>query len=303
VIHSLNIVHLLLSALLLMAWIGKSQAVEPPLVDAHVHYKWSQEEVTSPEQAISILEANRVELAVVIGTPPEYALKLHRLAPQRILPLFGPYRPGGADWYTWQFRLELVDEARRALTSGPYRGIGELHLIGGFAARWERSPVLSGFLALAKEFDVPLLLHVEFATATPLLALCRGHPEAKLVLAHAGAPMPVSAVEEVLEACPKVWIELAARDPWRYVRNPIADEAGRLLPDWERLVLRYPDRFIVGSDAVWPVDQLDAWDQPDTGWQRLGDFLDFHRRWIGFLPTEAREQVGRRNARQVYLGE
>ena len=123
-----------------------------------------------------------------------------------------------------------------------------------------------------------------------------------MVLAHAGAPMPVSEVEKVLQACPRVWMELAARDQWRYVRNPIADQSGRLLPVWEQLVLKNPDRFLIGSDTVWPVEKLDSWDEPDSGWQRLGDFLGFHRRWMSFLPPEVQEQVRRRNARRVYLG-
>jgi hypothetical protein len=84
------------------------------------------------------------------------------------------------------------------------------------------------------------------------------------------------------------------------VRNPIADEEGRLLPDWESLVLSYPDRFLVGSDAVWPVEQLDAWDQADTGWERIGDFLDFHRRWASYLPPAVAAKVLRENALGVY---
>lgn len=273
-----------------------------PLVDAHVHYKWTQEEVTSPEQAISSLEKAGVELAVVIGTPAEKALRLHELAPQRIVPIFGPYRPGSQDWHAWQFRRELIEEARQALASGRYHGIGELHLIGGFAARWERSPVLKAFLALSKEFRVPLLLHVEFAAAKPMLSLCGRHPEATLVLAHAGAPMPAGAVGEILRRCPNVWMELAARDHWRYVRNPIVGDEGRLLPEWEKLVLEYPERFIVGSDTVWPVDRMGGWDEPDTGWERIGEFLDFHRRWLSFLPSEVADRVGRLNALALYRG-
>ncbi len=279
---------------------GFSASADQTLVDAHVHFKWTQEEVTSPEQAIEILQNAGVEMAVVIGTPADMALELKRLAPERIVTLFGPYAPRGANWQSWQFSRPLIEQARLGLASGDYQGIGELHLIGGFARRWDSSPVLQGFLDLAREFDVPLLLHVEFANARPMLDLCRANPAVKLVLAHAGAPMKTDQVEQVLKACPRVWMELAARDAWRYVRSSIVDDAGRLLPEWEALVLRYPERFLIGSDNVWPVDRIDSWDEPDTGWQRLGEFLDFHRRWRAHLPVEVRNKVGRENAKAAY---
>lgn len=43
---------------------------------------------------------------------------------------------------------------------------------------------------------------------------------------------------------------------------------------------------MIGSDPVWPVDRLNPSDEPDTGWQELGRFLDFHRGWLGQLPHD-----------------
>ena len=193
-----------------------------------------------------------------------------------------------------------AEEVRAGLASGRYKGIGELHLIGGFAVRWQRSDVLKALLELAAEYDVPVLVHTEFSRAEPTLSICRANPDNRLVLAHAGAALPPGEVERVLEACPNVWMDLSARDPWRFVRFPISDDDGRLLPDWEALVLRWPERFVVGSDAVWPVERLDAWDQADTGWQRIGDFLDFHRRWASFLPSDVARKVLYENAAGVF---
>lgn len=271
----------------------------PPIADAHLHYKWNQAEVTSPEEAVAALRTHGVRLAVVTGTPAERALELQALAPEIVVPIFGAYR-GGTDWYGWQGRESLVTEAREALASGAYRGIGELHLIGGFAVRWQRSQVLKSLLALAAEYDVPVLIHTEFSRAEPTLSICTANPDNRLVLAHAGAALPPAEVARVLEACPNVWMDLSARDPWRFVRFPITDPEGQLLPDWESLVLRYPERFVVGSDAVWPVERLDAWDQPDTGWEHIGRFLDFHRRWASFLPPEVERKILLDNALAVY---
>lgn len=270
-----------------------------PVVDAHLHYKWNQAEVTSPRAAVAALRRNGVEAAVVTGTPPELALELYRLAPDLVVPIYGPYRRTG-EWYGWQARMELVDEVRRGLATGPYRGIGELHLIGDFAVRPGHGTVLAGLLAAAVEHDVPVLIHTEFSRAEPTLSLCRANPRNRLLLAHAGAALVPAEVERILDACPNVWMDLSARDPWRFLRLPIAGGSGRLLPEWEALVLGYPDRFMVGSDAVWPVERLDAWDQPDTGWERIGEFLDFHRVWTASLPRDIAAKVLRDNARRLF---
>jgi predicted TIM-barrel fold metal-dependent hydrolase len=270
-----------------------------PVADAHLHYKWNQAEVTSPEEAVQALKDNNVRLAVITGTPAERALQLQALAPDIVVPIYGVYRRGG-DWYGWQGRDGLVEEVREALASGRYHGIGELHLIGGFAARWNRSDVLKGLLDVAAEHDVPVLVHTEFSRAEPTLSICKGRPDNRLVLAHAGAALPPAEVERVLEACPNVWMDLSARDPWRFLRFPISTDDGRLRPDWEALVLRWPERFVIGSDAVWPVDRLDAWDRADTGWEHIGEFLDFHRRWASFLPPEVQRKVLLENALGLY---
>lgn len=295
------LLRLALIAVLPAGPVAKSGAAEPSIFDVHLHYTWSQAEVTSPEQAIRTLEDQGIGKAVVIGTPPELALALNRRAPQRIIPLFGPYRAGG-EKLSWQYREALVDEARTALASGAYRGIGELHLIGGMATHWRRSPVFAGLLQLAREFDVPLMLHTEFNTNGPTLEICGGNPGVRILLAHAGAVLPPEQVAGVLRRCPNIWMDLAARDPWRYIGNPITDDDGKLLPDWERLILAFPKRFMIGADTVWPVDRASSWDVADTGWQELGRFIAFHRRWTGFLPADIARDLRWNNAADFFGG-
>lgn len=296
--HVASIQHVVAIAFLLTGWpVRASEA--PPIFDVHLHYTWSQAEVTSPERALGYLQEHGIDKAVVIGTPPELALELYRRAPRRIIAFFGPYRAGG-EKLSWQFRDALVDEAREALSNGPYRGIGELHLIGGMATDWRRSRVFAGLLDLAREFDVPVMLHTEYNTTTPTLEICEGNPEVRLLLAHAGAVLSPEQVALVLRRCPNVWMDLAARDPWRYVRNPIADDEGRLLPGWERLIHSFPERFMIGADTVWPVDRGASWDIADSGWQELGRFIAFHRRWTGYLPAGIAEDIRWNNAENFF---
>jgi predicted TIM-barrel fold metal-dependent hydrolase len=170
-----------------------------------------------------------------------------------------------------------LERTRELLETGRFHGIGEVHLIAGFISNWQ-APVIDGLFRLAAEFDVPVLVHTEFSRANYLMELCAAHPDTRMLWAHAGAILPPTEVKRVIDSCPNVWVELSARDPWRFVAKPISDDSGHLLPDWRELVLAYPDRFMVGSDPVWPVEQLDGWDQPDTGWQEPGVPPDLDRR-------------------------
>jgi hypothetical protein len=289
----------LLSALLLI-WLATTTAAAgaPPLADVHAHYKWSQKEVTSARQVVEILRDNDIALAVIIGTPAEYALELARLAPDTIVPIWSPYREP-ADWSRWPFDRQVLERARTALASGDYAGIGELHLIGGFVPDW-RTPVISGLIDLAAQHRVPLLLHTELSDTSYLLELCRAKPATRILWAHAGAILSAAQVEAVLAACPNVSAELSARDPWRFVGHPISDARGRLRPAWRKLVSDYPERFMVGSDPVWPVEQLDSWDQADTGWQEYSRFIGFHRDWLRHLPHELAQKIRIGNARKLF---
>ena len=93
---------------------------------------------------------------------------------------------------------------------------------------------------------------------------------------------------------------MAARDPHRYLDNPIADETGQLLPAWRELLLRFPDRFMTGADPVWPIENIQSWYEADSGWDRLGEFLDFHRTWLKGLPPEVAAKVRLHNAQRFF---
>ncbi|OOY34324.1 hypothetical protein BOV90_02980 [Solemya velum gill symbiont] len=265
-----------------------------PKFDVHLHYKWNQQEITSPQDVIVVLDANEIEYAAIIGTPAELVQELRKQNPERILAWYGPYREHG-DWYQWHQDKTLPERARKALTSGDYIGVGELHLVGGFSPT-PTSEVITGLLRLSAETQTPMLIHVEFGRADYLIELCRIEPDAHLLLAHAGAPLRPREVRRALEACPNLWWELSARDPLRYTGSPIVDEDGVLKPKWKALILDYSDRLMLGADAVWPVEQLNPWDEPDSGWQHLGEFWEGHEQWLSQLPDDVRQKIEYLNA-------
>lgn len=274
----------------------KGNIATEAVFDMHMHYKWSQKEVTSPEQAVRYLSEQNISHAVVIGKPAKNALLLKKLAPEKVIAIFSPYKDS-QDWYRWQRNEKVLSEAREALESGEYQGVGELHIIGGgFARRLESATVLNGLMKMVHEFDVPIMIHTEFSLPNYMLAICERHPKSKIIWAHAGAILKPEHVDEVMSKCPNVWSGMAARDPWRYVNNQHTDAAGNILPEWKALMIKYADRFLVGSDTVWPVEQLDGWSEPDTGWEQLGRFWGFHRSWLAQLPEDVALKIRQDNA-------
>ena len=281
-------------AALILALAGSALADDEPFADVHLHWKWNQKEVTTPAEAIATLEQHDIRLAVVTGTPPRLALELADLAPDRVIPIYGIYRVPG-DWSNWHRDDGLVERVREALASGRYHGIGEVHMIGGFISHW-RKPTIAALFGLAAEYDVPVLLHTEFSRAKYTLGLCEAYPQTRFLWAHAGSMLRPDEVRKVLDACPGVQVELSARDPWRHRANPIVDDDGKLLPEWRQLILDYADRFMVGSDPVWPVERLNPWDDPDSGWVELPRFVAFHRDWLGQIPADKARAIRWDNA-------
>lgn len=266
--------------------------------DMHMHYKWSQQNVTTPEDAIGFMDKENISHAVVMGNPPEFSLKLKLLAPERITAIYSPYKNGN-DWFLWQRRESIVTESEAALKSGDYQGIGELHIIGGgFARRLTDASVLGRLLKLAEKYDVPILLHTEFSRPNYMLKICNMAPKTKIVWAHAGAILKPEHVDEVMSKCPNVWSGMGASDPWRY--NQHTDGKYRIKPDWKALLMKYPNRFMVGSDTVWPVDEMDSWHTDDTGWQELSRFWGFHRKWLAQLPNDIAQKIMRENAMKLF---
>jgi len=292
-------VRLFAAALTLIFNLGAaaSLSAQPlPVADVHLHYNWDQTEILDPAEAVRRLKDNGVVFGVVSSKPPPLALELAAASDGWILPFFMPYlepeRKG--DWF---LDKRALPAAREALDSGQYKGLGEMHLIVGFAPSLrEHHPVIDGMLSLAVEYDVPLSMHVEAGSHEYFQPLCERHPDVRIFWAHAGGVLEPESVAALIDACPNVWIDLSARDPLRYGGSqPIIDAAGRLLPEWQQFVIAYQDRIMVGSDPFYREENL-HWDEPNTGWDHLDEFIDFHRKWLSYLPAATARKIRLENA-------
>jgi len=123
------------------------------------------------------------------------------------------------------------------------------------------------------------------------------NPKIKMIFAHAGGNLRPSHIEKILVSCNNVWVDFAARDPWRY--DGISEEDHTLLPEWKKLVLKYPDRFITGTDPVWKVTRWSTWDTGDEGWTHYQKLYDYHWTWLNDLPDDVRKKIAWENTQTL----
>jgi hypothetical protein len=293
---------------ILLFWIAGAQSlptcadadIYEPIADVHLHYYLNQQALVDADDAVSQLVEQNVVFGVVSSTPPDLALLLRRAAGKWIIPIFMPYLEPDKR-HSWFNDDRVLKATQEALASGEYFGIGEIHLTAGLAPNpRKRHPIVDGLLGLAVAYDVPIMIHTEASDYRYFLPLCQRHPAARIQWAHAGGLLPPEQVGMLLEACPNVWVDLAARDNDRYINSPVVSANGRLLPGWRAVIEKYPDRFLIGSDPIWPVVDRGRWDSPNVGWERLGDFLDFHRRWLYPLPDRLSRKLRLENAQRLY---
>ncbi|GIX48993.1 MAG: hypothetical protein KatS3mg131_3204 [Candidatus Tectimicrobiota bacterium] len=265
---------LMLLAIWLIAWTRAGRAQELPLFDAHIHYSQSAWGELAPAQALALLEAAGVGWALVSSTPDDGTLKLHALAPQRIVPFLRPYRTP-ADMGGWAHDPEVQAYVAAGLQKGIYRGIGEFHLSQAAVA----APVVQYCARVAAAQRLFLHAHVDATTAAALL---ERYPEVRLLWAHAGMSAPPAVVGELLARFPQLWVELS-------LRHDVAPQ-GQLDPAWRDLFLRHADRFLVGTDTWVP------W-----RWQALGAEAQATRRWLAQLPPAVAARIAYQNGLALFV--
>lgn len=294
---------IIIQTLLVLLLLGCNQPPQrtqlSPVADVHLHYNGNQEVVVTAAEAIAILKKQNVRLGVVSSTPPELALKLKQAGGDWIIPLFRPYfsQRQRQRWFADDTVLPL---AKKALASGEYKGIGELHLIAGLGPSL-KNPTVNGLIKLGIEYDVPLLIHIETSSERYFIPLCKQYLKARFLIAHAGGLLNARQIGNLLKSCPNTWTEFSARDHMRYVNSSIVDENGKLLSGWRKLIEQYPDRFMIGSDPFWPVEKEMALEEPDSGWLHVNDYLNFHRKWLADLPAEVKQKLEIDNARHFFM--
>jgi hypothetical protein len=190
-----------------------------------------------------------------------------------------------ADYDNW-FRDESIHEMvqaelARGTAAGPFRGIGEFHLYDSGNAN---GPVAKKLMALAEEKGLAVLAHVDDVAIDLLMANTpSGGRKTRLVWAHTGiGGAPAARVDELFARYPLLMGELS-------YRPGLTCEGGKLCPEWRGLLLKYPTRFMIGSDT-W-VNQR---------WQYYDELMKGYRTWLGDLPPDAARRIAWENGASLF---
>jgi predicted TIM-barrel fold metal-dependent hydrolase len=254
-------------------------AEELPLFDGHIHYSGDAWSSYPPEKVLQLLDEAKIEKALLSSTPIEGTLKLYQADPKRFIPELRVYRKATSleTWYaeraTWWRDPELIPFLEEELKRGIYKGIGEFHLFGVEA----RSVVIKRMVKLAVERK--LLLHAH-SDAAAIETLFEHDPEARILWAHAGMNTPPQTVGDWLDRFPNLWVELS------YRQDVVAGDA--LDPRWRELFLRYPDRFVTGSDTWTP-----------SRWPEVPALAKWTRNWLSQLPPEVARKIAYDNGKRL----
>lgn len=278
--------------LVLLGWLalaGQAQAADysGPLFDAHLHYNEEAYQGPHPlDDVLARMQRNGVRAIVANSRPNDGTKTLAsagaqtRAAGVTVVPFIRLYR-NRADYDNW-FRDESIytmvqTEFARGTAAGPYRGIGEFHLYDSANAN---GPVAKKLMQFAAEKQLAVLAHVDDVAIDLLMAHA---PSARLIWAHTGiGGAPAARVQALLDKYPRLMGELS-------YRPGLTCGDGSLCPEWRALLLKYPDRFLLGSDT-W-VNQR---------WMYYDELMRGYRRWLGDLPPEVARRIAWDNGANLF---
>lgn len=274
----------------LPAWAADYQG---PLFDAHLHYNeeaWDGRAGPHPlEDVLARMQRNGVR-AIVANSRPNDGTKSLAASPQTaaagvtVVPFVRLYRNRAdySGWFADESIYQMVEaELARGTAAGPYRGLGEFHLYDSANAN---GPVARKLMALAEEKNLVVLAHVDDAAIDLLMAHTPSRGQrARLIWAHTGiGGAPAARVDELLARYPLLMGELS-------YRPGLTCEGGKLCPEWRQLLLKYPNRFLLGSDT-W-VNQR---------WQHYDALMQGYRNWLGELPPQVARRIAWDNGASLF---
>lgn len=246
-----------------------------PLFDAHMHYNAEARSLLSPAQVVALWRQTGISAVLATSRPNQGTLDLiaQGATDIRIVPFLRPYRvqPDRHDWFSNPDIEAYVDAE---LKRGIYRGIGEFHIFG----RDADAPFVARLARLAKARGLWLHAHADEDAIERIL---RHAPGVKVIWAHTGMSTSLDKVEAMFERYPALVGELSYRGD--------LEQEGTLNPRWKKLLLRFPERFVVGTDT---------WITPR--WNEVGELAAAYRRLLGALPREVAERIAYRNGMAMF---
>ena len=249
---------------------------ELPIFDAHIHYKQPAWDAFSPSTIIELMDKNGVAMGLVSSSPDEGTIRLWEFAPNRIVPELRPYH-GGAGSSNWATSPGMEEYLLERLDKYPHEGIGEFHV---HRLTPGDEPLLRKVAGMAKARNIPIHIH---SGSAPVDLLYRFEPGLTIIWAHAGMSEPPAVIETMMAKYDTLYADTSFRE------SDILESHDTMDSDWRRVLLRFSDRFMVGSDT-WVNSQ----------WSRYSQLIETNRHWLSMLPRKAAERIAYRNAEKLF---
>jgi len=260
-----------------------------PLFDAHLHY--NEEAANGPHPLTDVLARMQKSgvKAIVANSRPNDGSKALAASPETrkagvtVVPFIRLYR-NRADYDSWFQDETIYDMVQAEFARGmagdqtePFKGIGEFHLYDSANAN---GAVAKKLMVFAAKNKLAVLAHVDDTAIDLLMAHA---PDARLIWAHTGiGGAPAARVDALFNKYPQLMGELS-------YRPGLTCEGGKLCAEWRTLLLKYPTRFMIGSDT-W-VNQR---------WQYYEELMKGYRVWLGDLPPDVARKIGWSNGADLF---
>lgn len=244
-----------------------------PIFDAQVHYNRNSWRWVSEQAVLNTADELNVPWLLVGSTPNEGTWRLYQEDPDRVIPMLVPgfTREDRDTWFNDPKIGRYIDEE---IHNRPYRGIGEFFLFDGQV----NTPVVRRMVALATERR--LVLHAR-SDPNALRQLFEMGPSVRILWAHAGMFTRPDVIDSLLYRYQNLWVEISHR-------GDVAPR-GKLDPAWRKLMLKYPDRFLLGSGTY-----------SSQYWYRFREYLGGYRGWLKDLPPDVAENISFRNGLRLF---
>lgn len=247
-----------------------------PLFDAHIHYKEPAWGPYPPATIVELMDRSGVAMALVSSTPDEGTIKLWEYAPQRIVPELRPYH-GQTGSSNWTKASGMFDYLVERLNAYPHEGIGEFHL---HRVDPDDESLLRKIAELAKARNIYVHVH---SGKDPVELLYSLEPELKIIWAHAGMTEAAETVEQMMATYETLHADTSFRE------GDILTPQGTIDPAWRRVLERFPERFMIGSDT-WVNAQWDNYEQ----------IIATNRKWLSQFSRPIAEQIAYKNAERLF---
>lgn len=246
---------------------------QPPIFDAQVHYNQDDWARVSTRAILNTAEELNIPWLLVGSTPNEGTWRLYEADPARVIPMFIPQR-SREDRDSWFNDTNMLHFIEDEITHKHYRGIGEFFL---FDSQVD-TPVVRRMVELAVKNR--LVLHAR-SDPNALQQLFELGPSLRILWAHAGMFTQPETISSMLERYPYLWVELSHR-------GDVAP-AGKLSAEWRELLLRYPDRFLLGSGTY-----------NSEYWYQFRYIHTRSRGWLKDLPPLVAERIAFHNGLDLF---